>query len=332
MIEIFAGAGLSGDLAQVEAAMAAALASDEPRVSDLIDSLGSFHGKMLRPSVVLLVASAIGANGAGGAGIANTISSDHHRLSAALEMIHTATLIHDDMIDEADTRRGKPTAHVSHGTNVAVLLGDYFYTHAFSLVAAIGQQWVMERLTATTNLICSGELHQMIARRDVHLSEDEYDRIIYAKTAALTELAGELGALTASREVRSAAAAYGRCCGMAFQIVDDCLDFSGDPLKVGKTLATDIERGRMTLPILRLIKRTEPQRRAELSQRLVSATSAAEIADVRHQVMAGGGVDDALGTAKAYVQQAKSALRGLPPGAARDRLGELAEFIVARDF
>ncbi|HTM18995.1 MAG TPA: polyprenyl synthetase family protein, partial [Kofleriaceae bacterium] len=226
--------------------MAKALASNEPRVNGLIESLGGFHGKMLRPSVVLLMAQAVG-----------EVRREHHRLGAALEMIHTATLIHDDMIDEADTRRGKPTAHVAHGTSIAVLLGDYFYTHAFSLVSDLEQPWVMERLTRTTNVICRGELHQMIARRDVGLSEPEYDRIIYAKTAALTELAGELGALTASREIRSAAAAYGRCCGMAFQIVDDCLDFTGDAQKVGKTLATDIERGRLTLPILRLLAKTE---------------------------------------------------------------------------
>jgi len=314
-------AGLASDLAQVEAVMAKVLASDEPRVNSLIDSLGGFHGKMLRPSVVLLVAQAMGG-----------IRPEHHRLGAALEMIHTATLIHDDMIDEADTRRGKPTAHVAHGTSIAVLLGDYFYTHAFSLVSDLTHPWVMDRLTRTTNVVCRGELHQMIARRDVDLTEAEYDRIIYAKTAALTELAGELGAVSGTSEQRAGAAAYGRCIGMAFQIVDDCLDFTGDPQKVGKTLATDIERGRLTLPILRLLAATEPARRHAVAHELVGATSPSAVAEVRRRVVEGGGVASALGTARQHVAEAKRHLAALPAGAGRDRLGELADFIVARDF
>ncbi len=319
MIALFAG--LSGHLAEVERIMTIALRSDEPRVQVLIDSLGSFHGKMLRPALVLLVAEAVG-----------TVRDNHLRLGAALELLHTATLVHDDMIDESATRRGQPTAHVEHGTSIAVLLGDYFYTHAFSLVSDLTHPWVMDRLTRTTNVVCRGELHQMIARRDVDLTEAEYDRIIYAKTAALTELAGELGAVSGTSEQRAGAAAFGRCIGMAFQIVDDCLDFTGDPQKVGKTLATDIERGRLTLPILRLIAATEPAQRHAVAQELVDATSPAAVAEVRRRVIDGGGIASALGTARHHVTEAKRHLAALPAGPGRDRLGELADFIVARDF
>ena len=319
MIAIFAS--LAPRFAQVEAVMTRSLASAEPRIQQLIEQLGSFHGKMLRPALVLLVAEAVG-----------TVTADHVRLGAALELIHTATLIHDDMIDEAATRRGQPTAHVEHGVSIAVLLGDYFYTHAFDLVADFEQRWVVPRLTRTTNVICRGELHQMCARRDLGLTEGEYERIIHAKTAALCELAGELGALDADGGVRAAAAAYGHACGMAFQIVDDCLDFSGDPQKVGKTLATDIERGRLTLPLIRLLAKQAPAHREALGRQLLEIRSADDVARLRQVVLDSGVIADAIATARGHVADAKRHLKGLPAGPARDRLGDLADFIVARDF
>jgi octaprenyl-diphosphate synthase len=319
MIEAFAG--LQRHFAAVESMMASALATDEPRVSALIAELGAFHGKMLRPALVLLVAEAVGA-----------ASSRHQRLGAALEMIHTATLIHDDLIDDSNTRRGKPTAHVRFGNTTAVLLGDYFYTHAFHLVAAMGDATVMERLTATTNVVCRGELHQQCAAHDVELTEAEYERIIYAKTAALTELAGELGAIDGSADQRRAAAAFGRACGMAFQIVDDCLDLSGDAQKVGKTLATDIERGRLTLPLIRMLGRSDAASRPTLERRLTAASTPAEIAAVRELAASSGAIGDALGTAREYVRQAQASLGAFPESQARSRLQVLAEFIVARDF
>lgn len=319
MLALFAA--LTPHFAEVEATMARTLKSDEPRVQDLIDRLGSFHGKMLRPALVLLVAEATGG-----------ITRDHVRLGAALEMIHTATLIHDDMIDEAATRRGQPTAHVEHGVSIAVLLGDYFYTHAFDLVADMEARWVFPRLTRTTNVICRGELHQMLARRDLALTEAEYERIIFAKTAALTELAAEFGAHMRDEATRAATAGFGRACGMAFQIVDDCLDFSGDPQKVGKTLATDIERGRLTLPLIRLLKRADAPLRQQLGQRLLDVRTAEDVADLRRTVLESGAIADAHGTAREYVAQAKRHLSALPAGQGRDRLAALADFIVARDF
>ena len=313
--------GLQPHLAEVEKYIESALGADELKVDELIAQLGPFHGKMLRPALVMLVAETVGEAGA-----------VHHRLGAALEMIHTATLIHDDLIDDSDTRRGRPTAHMRFGNTTSVLLGDYFYTHAFNLVADLGQPALMKRLTVTTNVMCRGELHQQCAARDVDLSEAEYNRIIYAKTAALTELAGELGAVDGSAHQRAAAAAYGRACGMAFQIVDDCLDFSGDPKKVGKTLSTDIERGRLTLPILRLLGSGSASGRAELERRLLAVETPADVAEVRRLVIAGGGVDAALATARTYAREAQGCLEQLPDGPGRQRLWELAAFIVTRDF
>ncbi len=307
-------------LEEVQKHMHVALASDEPKVAGLITDLGAFHGKMLRPALVLMFAEAVG-----------NVSAIHHRIGAALELIHTATLIHDDLIDDANTRRGQPTAHVRFDNTTAVLLGDYFYTHAFNLVADLMNPGVTKRLTATTNIICKGELHQQCVARDVQLSEAEYNRIIYAKTAVLTELAGELGAVEGSAEQRRAAAAYGHAAGMAFQVVDDCLDFSGDPQKVGKTLSTDIERGRLTLPIIRLLENAGPKR-AAYERQLQTVSTPAEVAAVRSLVIDSGAVEAALKTARGYVVEAQRQLDAFREGPNRQRLWDLAEFIVARDF
>lgn len=307
-------------LEEVQKHMQSALASDEPKVARLIADLGTFHGKMLRPALVLMVAEAVG-----------NVSTIHHRIGAALELIHTATLIHDDLIDDANTRRGQPTAHVRFDNTTAVLLGDYFYTHAFNLVADLMNPGVTKRLTATTNIICRGELHQQCVARDVQLSEAEYNKIIYGKTAVLTELAGELGAVEGSAEQRRAAAAYGRAAGMAFQVVDDCLDFSGDPQKVGKTLSTDIERGRLTLPIIRLLEGAGAKR-AAYERQLQTVSTPAEVAAVRSLVIESGAVDAALTTARGYVTEAQNQLTVFNDTPHRQRLWDLAEFIVARDF
>ena len=312
--------GLQPHFAEVQRHMQVALATDEPRVAQLIADLGSFHGKMLRPALVLLVAEAVG-----------NISTIHHRLGAALELIHTATLIHDDLIDDANTRRGQPTAHVRFDNTTAVLLGDYFYTHAFNLIADLNNSSVMKKLTTTTNIICQGELHQQCVARDVALTEAEYNRIIFAKTAVLTELAGELGAVEGSIDQQRAAAAYGRAAGMAFQVADDCLDFSGDPQKVGKTLSTDIERGRLTLPIIRLLENAGDKRPA-LEKRLLSVSTPEEVAAVRNLIIDGGGVSAALDTAREYVKDAQRQLGVFGQSPQRQRLWDLAEFIVARDF
>ena len=307
--------GLLPHFAAVENRMAEALASREPRVAGLITDLGHFHGKMLRPALVLLVAETLGDPGA-----------LHYTLGAALELIHTATLIHDDLIDDSDTRRGASTAHTRFGNTTSVLLGDYFYTHAFTLVADLDYPELMRRLTRTTNVLCDGELHQQMAARDTSVTEIEYERIIYAKTACLTELAGAFGAAQGSDAQRVAAAAFGRACGMAFQISDDCLDFAGDPEKVGKTLSTDLERGRMTLPVLRWLAGDRTR-----AARLLANTSPAEVAALRAEIAGGPALASALDTARSHIADAKAALAGLPAGPARERLFELADFIVSRD-
>lgn len=314
-------AGLHAPLAEVRAIMARTLASDELRVSSLIDDLGGFHGKMLRPSLVLLIAGTLG-----------PVAERHLQLAAALELIHTATLIHDDLIDDADTRRGVATAHTRFGNTTSVLLGDYLYTNAFDLAARLGDIELMRLLTHTTNVLCTGELHQQMAARDSAISEAEYNRIIHAKTAALCEMAGACGAIGGTASQRAAAREYGRLCGMAFQVVDDCLDFSGDPEKVGKTLTTDVERGRMTLPVIRALAAGGDTLRADLDRLLAAIHGPDDVDAVRRLVIGAGGVASAMATARHYVAEAQAMLGILPAGDGQQKLHELAEFIVARDF
>jgi octaprenyl-diphosphate synthase len=272
---------------------------------------------MLRPTLILLTAEACGG-----------VQAMDIDLAAAVELIHTATLIHDDLIDDAETRRGRPTAHKRWGNTTSVLLGDYLYTQAFDLAARLREPELMIRLTTTTNVLCTGELHQQLVQRDTGLGESEYFEIIYAKTAALCELSGWLGARRAGPAVAEAAATYGRACGMAFQIVDDCLDFSGDPQKVGKTLLTDAERGRMTLPVLRALAALPATGRAELA-RLID--DGADPQALRAAIISAGGVASAETEALQQIATARSALAALPDSPARAQLDTLASFIVARD-
>ena len=315
-------AEIAQELTEVGSIMRQQLHSDEPCVADLVAQLGDFHGKMLRPALLLLTARGMG-----------TISDHHRSLAAALELIHTATLVHDDMIDGGEVRRGKPTPHVSFGNSTAILLGDFFYTRAFDLVASLGDAWMTKTITATTNVICEGELLQMIAQRDADLSRAEYDRIIYAKTAVLCETACQLGAAAGDDAQRAAAGAYGKACGIAFQIVDDCLDLVGDPQKVGKSLTSDIERGRLTLPFLAVLEQcTGDGERQALAQRFLTVNAAEDVETIRQLVVDKGGVDLALTEAISVVAYAKEQLAQLPAGPNRDSLAELADFIVSRDF
>jgi octaprenyl-diphosphate synthase len=206
------------------------------------------------------------------------------------------------------------------------------YTRAFSLVAGLGELDAVQQMCAATNTVCEGELHQQVAAGDGDLSEDEYRRIIYGKTAALTELAGWFGAIAGDARHRAAAAAYGRSIGLAFQVVDDCLDLAGDAEKVGKTLATDLERGRVTLPIIRVLAAAMPDERPELERRLLRAPDQAGVEAARQLIIARGGLASAIGTARELAAEAKALLTPLPDTPARDQLAELADFVVARDF
>ncbi|MGL4554981.1 MAG: polyprenyl synthetase family protein, partial [Gemmataceae bacterium] len=236
---------IAADLAEVERILARSLENRNPRLAAVIDHVRHFRGKRLRPVLLLLTARACG-----------RVTAAHHTLAAVVEMIHTATLVHDDILDGARVRRRAATVNAVWGVQPAVLLGDYLFTHAFHLSATVGDARACELIGAATDRVCEGELSQVLNRGNLDLTEAEYFDIIDGKTAELTACCCRLGAMYAGcpAEVVEAMARYGRYLGQAFQIADDLLDLVGDERTAGKSLGTDLEQGKLTLPLLHLLK------------------------------------------------------------------------------
>lgn len=231
---------VAADIEQADRIFTATVAQYRSPFGPLIQHLKHYRGKRLRPALLLLAAKACGG-----------ITPAHHTLAAAVEMIHTATLVHDDVLDEAEVRRHLPTVNAGWGNKVSILLGDMLFTHAFHLTSTVDGR-ACNIIGEATNRVCAGELRQITERGNLQLSETDYFSIIEGKTAALTECCGRLGALYAgaSEETSERMAAFGRNLGMAFQIADDLLDLVGNEATAGKTLGTDLEQRKLTLPVI----------------------------------------------------------------------------------
>src|SRR3990172_5038887 len=236
------------DLAVAQRIFDEEIASDLDFINGLCDTVRSYRGKMLRPAMLLLVGKATG-----------ELSSAHRILAAVVEMVHMATLVHDDVLDGADERRRQPTIASIAGNTGAVLLGDHLISHAFHLCSSLQSQHASRRIGATTNTVCEGELLQNHHRGDIGLTEETYFEIIRRKTGALTAVSAELGAKFAGAGdglVRSLYS-YGMSAGVAFQIIDDVLDIVGDESRVGKTLGLDLARGNLTLPVIHCLAHSD---------------------------------------------------------------------------
>lgn len=308
------------DLVRVEGIFDDEVFSDFPFVNDLCDRVRAYRGKMLRPALLLLSGKAAG-----------TLKPAHHTLGAVVEMVHMATLVHDDVLDEADVRRGRRTVNAVEGNVAAVLLGDYLISHAFHLCSSLDHQHASRRIGATTNIVCEGELMQNHCRGRLDLSEKEYFEMIRGKTAALTEVSCELGATFAGADdsVVEAMATYGRCAGIAFQIIDDVLDLVGHTEEMGKTLGRDWDLGKITLPMIHHLAQAGGQADPEAAGILGNGhrTSRKEICAVLED---SGSIAYAVATARRHVDQARRQLDALSPGEARSSLLALADFIVDR--
>ena len=313
---------VSGDLATVERIFDEELASEFPFVDSLCDTVRSYRGKMLRPALLLLVGKATGG-----------VTHDHHTLAAVVEMVHMATLVHDDVLDEADERRGNRPVHSISGNVAAILLGDYLISHAYHLCSRLDRQHAARRIGATTNTVCEGELLQNRHRGDTRVTESLYFDIIRRKTGALTATSCELGAYYAGadRTVVRAMHAYGMSAGMAFQIVDDLLDIVGDRKKVRKTLGQDLMLGKLTLPTIHALAHAD-QARASSLRAAVAGEAKADPVDLRQWLDETGSLDYALAAAGAGVREALRQLDLLEPGEARSALAAMAEFITHRQF
>lgn len=312
-------APIRADLAAVERLFDEEVLSALPFVNELCDTVRSYRGKMLRPALLLLSARAAG-----------TLRPAHHTLAAVVEMVHMATLVHDDVLDEADERRKRPTVNHVAGNTAAVLLGDYLISHAFHLCSSLESQHASRRIGATTNVVCEGELMQNHLRGQWDLTESAYFEIIRRKTAALTAVACELGAhyAEAGADVVRRLHDYGLSAGMAFQIVDDVLDIAGQRDAVGKTLGRDADLGKLTLPMIHWLAQAGPIDRAAM----IGLVSAGAHTELREKLAAAGSLEYAHTVARRYVAEALQQLDALPPSDARSSLTAMAEFIVARQF
>jgi octaprenyl-diphosphate synthase len=310
------------DLAVVERIFDEEIASDLGFINGLCDTVRSYRGKMLRPAMLLLVGKATG-----------ELSSAHRTLAAVVEMVHMATLVHDDVLDEADERRRQPTIGTIAGNTAAVLLGDFLISHAFHLCSGLQSQHASRRIGATTNTVCEGELLQNSHRGDIELTDDTYFNIIRRKTGALTAVSAELGAKFAGAGdvLVRAMHAYGMASGVAFQIVDDVLDIVGDERRVGKTLGLDLRRGNLTLPMIHCLSHGDRSTSSRLREVLRGVRSCGRD-QIRELLKQTQSVAYAIGVARRFVTEAVRQLDLVPRSDAKQSLVAMAEFIVARQF
>src|SRR4051812_22735588 len=313
-------APIADELAEAERIFAAELGSRWAFVQQLVDHCSDFRGKRLRPALLILTAQAC-----------SSLTPAHPVLAAVVEMIHTATLVHDDILDEAFIRRHAATVNAEWGNEAAVLLGDYLFTHAFHLAASLESTLACRWIGHATNLVCEGEMQQVHNRGNFDLDEDAYFAIIRGKTAELTAVSCRLGAhyAGASEATVQALENYGRDLGVAFQIADDVLDIWGDERTTGKSLGTDLEKQKLTLPLIRLLAVAPPDS-AERVRALLAHARPEHRRELRPYLEAAGALDYAWARAEACAASAAAALDILPPSSSKDLLRTLTRYVVRR--
>lgn len=310
-------APVAGQLKQVRGRMVELLATRFVGINQQIESIGAGEGKLFRPAVLLLSAQLTG-----------TLRDEHIELAMMVELIHTATLLHDDVIDQAKTRRSRQTVNSLWGNKAAILLGDFLLSRAFLAGARINLPDAGRILCSTAEKICQGELLQNMRQGDWTLNEEDYLEIIEAKTASLFAASCRLGALAsgASDAVQQAVETYGRQVGMIFQITDDILDIAGDDQKVGKTLGTDFMQQKLTLPVIHYLHSRKTQNPEELIQRLTGFNAQ----QLKAALTESGSLDYARAFAHSCADKANQAISSLPDGLAKKTMQDIIAAITAR--
>jgi octaprenyl-diphosphate synthase len=313
---------IGSELIEAERILLEELQSANPYVSDILQHVTRFRGKRLRPMLLLLSAEASGG-----------IQPAHRVLAAVVEMIHLATLVHDDVLDDAETRRHVATVNARWNNETSVLFGDYLFTHSFHLASSLETTYACRLIGRATNRVCEGELTQVKERGNLELTEDAYFQIIDGKTAELCALCGQLGAHYAGSgpDVEAALERYGRLLGMSFQIADDVLDLVGNEHKTGKSLGSDLQKQKLTLPVIRLLAQ------ASGSDRVAIRTLLAHPDETTRGALAPFlAASDALGYAQQKAlklsHEARQVLQILPASPSREILEKIAEFAVQRTF
>ncbi|MCW5223330.1 octaprenyl diphosphate synthase [Verminephrobacter aporrectodeae subsp. tuberculatae] len=296
------------------------LASSVPLVARISQHIIAAGGKRLRPALLLMVCGALGYGGP-------------HRcsLAAVVELIHTATLLHDDVVDASTLRRGRPTANETFGNPASVLVGDFLHTRSFQMMVEAGSMRIMEILSEATNVIAEGEVLQLMSMHDASLDEAGYLRVIRSKTAKLFEASARLGAVLAQSgpEIEDACAAYGQALGTAFQIIDDVLDYDGDTAEMGKNLGDDLREGKSTLPLIAAMERGSPGQ-ALIVRQAIEQGSTERLAEIVGIVRTTGALEVTRAAAFSEARRAMAAAEQLPPNAHSKALLELAAQLLTR--
>ena len=307
-------------LAHVQAEMAMVDAVIQRRLSSsvaLIDQIGHYiisaGGKRIRPLLVLLFSDALGFRG-----------PERHELAATVEFIHTATLLHDDVVDESALRRGRQTANALFGNAASVLVGDFLYSRAFQMMVSLNQMRVLDVLADATNVIAEGEVLQLMNMHDPDLAVEDYLKVIRYKTAKLFEASARLGAVLANApaDIEEACADYGRSLGTAFQLVDDLLDYEGATSQLGKNVGDDLREGKPTLPLLLAMSRGSAEERS-LIREAIEQGEIARLNDIVAIVRRTGAIDATREAARAEAEKARQSLVLLPESKSREALLEL---------
>jgi octaprenyl-diphosphate synthase len=311
---------IADDMRAVDEVIAERLSSEVPLVGEVARYIISAGGKRLRPALLLLVAGAL-----------NLDNPQRHTLAAVVEFIHTATLLHDDVVDESTLRRGRDTANEVFGNAASVLVGDFLYSRAFQMMVDVGRMRVMEVLADATNVIAEGEVLQLMNMHDPDLDESAYLRVIRSKTAKLFEASARLAPILAGAdaETEQRCADYGQALGTAFQVIDDVLDYEGQAAELGKNLGDDLREGKMTLPVIWALRLGEPEEQA-LIRHAIEKGDTTHLDAIAAVIRRTGALDRARAAAEAEAQRAIDAAAGLAPNRYQQGLLQLAADLLTR--
>ena len=311
---------IADDMRGMDAVIAHRLTSDVPLVSQVSQYIIAAGGKRLRPALLLLMCGALGYRG-----------EQRLNMAAVVEFIHTATLLHDDVVDDSTLRRGRATANETFGNPASVLVGDFLYSRAFQMMVDAGDMRVMQTLAEATNVIAEGEVLQLMNMHDASLSEDGYLLVIRSKTAKLFEASARLAALLAkcSPVIEKSCADYGQALGTAFQVIDDVLDYDGDVQEMGKNLGDDLREGKATLPLIIAMQRATASERVIIEQAIVTG-GINDMTKIIEIVQKTGALTATRAAAAAEAQRALDALQNLPQNPYSDALKQLASQLLDR--
>ena len=304
----------------MDAVISRRLQSEVALISQVSHYIVAAGGKRLRPALLLLMCGALGYRG-----------EQRHNLAAVVEFIHTATLLHDDVVDESTLRRGRATANEVFGNPTSVLVGDFLHSRAFQMMVDAGDMRIMQVLAEATNVIAEGEVQQLMNMHDAGLSEDGYLRVIRSKTAKLFEASARLAALLAQSppDIEARCADYGQALGTAFQVIDDVLDYDGDAQEMGKNLGDDLREGKVTLPLIIAMQRASDADRLLIEQ-AIEAGGEGQMAQIITIVQQTGALEATRAAAASEAQRALDALQGLPANPYREALERLASQLLLR--